>query len=413
MALGIAAGSGAAAIVAEKTAEVAATAKTTESVAASASLASKIGAVAEKAVKELPKTIRRTVEVEAVHKVAEEIDPSLADAAKAVGSLYSTASSRTIVAGMEKGAIATASDILKEDPDLSGVIQTARYAKATVAYLNSKLGEVVNKAQDGIWDSSNETNEFDSEMDNLKPDSVIEIDGRVYDTDDKGGIYKVDGYELLPNTEYVIDGVKYTTDDHARITSCEGNAQKRPEGERDNIAQVLAGGDDRKPGDQGGHILARILGGAKGIENMLAMRGTAINQSVYKRMENEISRALDEGKEVGIKADVSYNGDSQRPSKITVSYSIDGKDRVIQFDNDEGSTELLSSLEGKIEESDYNDLNQEILDAKNDGVTISVVSVKTIYNESGKAEKIIVTMRDETSEHPVNEDRVFTPKEGV
>lgn len=413
MALGIAAGSGVAAAVAEKTAETAVAAKTVEGAAASASLASKIGAVVEKAGKKLPKTILRSGEVEAAYKMAEEIDPSLADTVKAAGSLYNIASSGTIIAGVEKTALAAASEVAKDDSELSSVIQAARYAKTTVSYLNSKIGEVVNNAQEGISDSVAETDAEDLEKDCLKPNSSIEIDGRVFDTDDNGKIYKVDGYELLPNKEYIIDGVVYATNDQARIISCEGKAKKMPEGERDNIAQVLAGGEDRKPGDQGGHILARILGGAKGIENMLAMRGTAINQSVYKRMENEISRALDEGKDVGIKVDVGYKGDSQRPSKITVSYSIDGKDRVVQFDNDEGSTDLLSGLENKIEDSDYSDLNQEILDAKEDGATISIVSVKTIYDESGNAEKIIVTMRDESSEHPVNEDRVFTPKEGV
>lgn len=411
MALEIAVGSGVMAAAVEKATETAVVTKTAECAAASASLASKIGAVAEKAVKELPKTVMRTGGVEAVYKGAEEIDPSLVDTVKAVSSIYNIASSNTIAAGVGKMAIATASEVVKDDAELSTVTQTTRYAKATTAYINSKIDEVVSKAQEGIEKSI--INESDSKMDYFKPNSSIKIDGRVYDTDDKGNIYKVDGYELLPNKEYIIDGVTYTTDDQARITSCEGKTKKMPEGERDNTAQILAGGEDRKAGDQGGHILARILGGVKGIENMLAMRGNAINQSVYKRMENEISRALDNDKEVNIKVDVGYQGESQRPSKIIVSYSIDGKERVVQFDNDEGSTKLLDGLQNKIEKTDYNDLSQEILDAQEDGVTISIVSVKTIYDENGKAERIIVTMRDETVEHPVNEDRVFTPKEAA
>ncbi|MBO5632423.1 MAG: DNA/RNA non-specific endonuclease [Aeriscardovia sp.] len=247
-----------------------------------------------------------------------------------------------------------------------------------------------------------------------EPNCTYDVNGKTYETDDNGYVYKVDGYELRPDCEYTIDGVTYKTDSLGRIISCDGKAKSTPEGERDNRAQAMAGGEDRKPGDQGGHILARIFGGAKGIENMLAMRGTAINQSVYKRMENRIAEAIappPDGKNVDVHVDVEYEGDSQRPSKITVNYTIDGKETVVQYDNDEGSIDLVDSLEGKIEDEDLNDLKQEIQDANEDGANMSVVSVKTEYDENGNIEKVTVTIRDENSDHPVNEDRVFTPKE--
>lgn len=244
-----------------------------------------------------------------------------------------------------------------------------------------------------------------------EPNSKFEVNGQTYETDDNGYIYKIDGYKLVPNHEYTINGVTYRTDELGRIISCEGKAKSTPEGERDNKAQGRAGGEDRKPGDQGGHILARIFGGAKGIENMLAMRGAAINQSVYKRMEIEIAKALEDGKDVDVQVNVEYEGDSQRPSKITFKYTIDGKETVVQFDNDEGSTDLVDSLEGKIEDEDLNDLKQEINDANNDGANISVVSVKTEYDEEGNIVKVTVTIRDDNSDHPVNEDRVYTPEE--
>lgn len=401
------------AAVGEKTAETAIAAKGVKEGVAIASLASKIKAVAEESVKELPKELVKSV-AEAGTKIAEEIDSSTGDVVKgAESAAYSIANSPSVITGIGNISLDIVSEAVKDDDELGAFVKATRYAKSTISNLNAKFNAISENAKEGITESNiiEDTKEGEALTDSLKPNSTVEIGGRMYDTDDNGNVFKVDGYELLPNKEYVIDGVTYTTDDQARITSCEGMAKKMPDGERDNIAQVLAGGEDRKAGDQGGHILARVLGGAKGIENMLAMRGTAINQSVYKRMENEISRALDDGKEVGINVDIDYKGDSHRPSKITVTYSIDGKERVVQFDNDEGSRELLSSLENKIDETDYNDLNQEILDAKEDGITVSIVSVKTIYDESGEAEKIIVTMRDESSEHPVNEDRVFNLKE--
>ena len=245
-----------------------------------------------------------------------------------------------------------------------------------------------------------------------EPNSRFEINGQTYETDDNGYIYKIDGYELMPDREYTIDGVTYKTDSLGRIVSCDGNATSTPDGERDEKAQKMAGGEDRRPGDQGGHIMARIFGGAKGIENMLAMRGTAINQSVYKRMENEIGKALEAGKDVCVHVDVEYEGDSQRPSRITVTYTIDGKQTVVVFDNDEGSTDLLDGLDDKISESDLRDLKDEIQDANDDGANMSVVSVKTEYDEEGNVTRVTVTIRDENGEpHPVNEDRVYEPKE--
>lgn len=247
-----------------------------------------------------------------------------------------------------------------------------------------------------------------------EPNSKFEINGKTYETDDNGNIYKIDGCELMPNCEYTIDGVTYKTDGLGRIVSCDGNATSTPEGERDEKAQKMAGGEDRRQGDHGGHIMARIFGGAKGIENMLAMRGAAINQSVYKRMENEIEKALESGKEVHVHVEVEYEGESQRPSKITVTYTIDGKETVVMIDNDEGSTDLLDALEDKISENDYQDLKDEIQDANDDGANMSVVSVKTEYDEDGNITKVTVTIRDENGEpHPVNEERVYEPKEVV
>lgn len=222
---------------------------------------------------------------------------------------------------------------------------------------------------------------------------------------------KTDEYELKPNCEFTIDGVTYKTDEQGRIILCDGKAVATPEGERDTKAQAMAGGPDRKEGDQGGHILARIFGGAKGMENLLAMRGTAINESVYKRMENAISKEVKADRQVHFHADIAYDGDSKRPSKFVITYTVEGRETVVYFDNDEGSTDLLDILEDKIDERGYDDLKQEIQDAEDDGTEMSVVSVKEEYNKDGNVTKISVTIRDESADHPVNEDRVYIVKE--
>ena len=53
----------------------------------------------------------------------------------------------------------------------------------------------------------------------------------------------------------------------------------------------------------------------------------------YKRMENDIKDALDEGKDVTVTTDISYSGDSKRPDTITVTVTADGVKTVYKFDN--------------------------------------------------------------------------------
>ena len=140
------------------------------------------------------------------------------------------------------------------------------------------------------------------------------------------------------------------------------------------------------------------------------MRGP-LNQGPYHTMEKEIDKALSENKDVHIHVNVEYKDDSQRPSKITVRCTIDGKETVYEFDNDEGSTNLLESIEDKVETESYNDLKQEIKDANEDGANMSIISVKTEYDENGNISKVTVIMRDENSGGP-NEKRVLYSKEG-
>ena len=218
--------------------------------------------------------------------------------------------------------------------------------------------------------------------------SQYELNGNLYETDDSGQTYKKNG-KLLPNVEYTVNGNIYKTDSHGRIVSCEAKPKYTEEGPRDNEKQREAGGEERRVNDDGGHIVARILGGAEGIENLVPMRST-INRGDYKKMENEIAKAKQEGKEVTVKIELEYDGDSERPSKIKATYTIEGKTTIVEFDNEENSTELLDSLEGQISEEDYNRLKEEINDWKEDDVDVSVTSVKIEYDENGNPVKVTV-----------------------
>ena len=236
------------------------------------------------------------------------------------------------------------------------------------------------------------------DSDNLEkrePNSEYELDGDIYETDDNGNMYKKNG-ELLPNTEYTINGNTYRTDEYGNKVSCDSEPKYTDEGTRNIKEQKEVGGEERQDDDDGGHIIAKILGGAEGDENLVPMRRT-INRGDYKKMENEIAKALQDGKKVTVHIDLEYDGESQRPSKIRAEYTIGRKKTVVEFDNDENSTELLDSLEQKISDEDYYSIKEEIEDMKADGIEAAVTSVKTEYNDNGNPTKITVGVLDEST----------------
>ena len=199
---------------------------------------------------------------------------------------------------------------------------------------------------------------------------VILPDTKTYEnmtkTDDNGTIYLKDG-KLKPNTTYELNDNTYTTDDQGRIIHCEAHPEKSPENPRDINAQIHAGGEDRRPSDQGGHIIGRDLSGDGGSGNLVAM-DARINQSDYKRMENDIKASLDEGKDVTVTIDISYSGDSKRPDIITVTVITDGVKTVYKFDNnlDGGLKDEIPENGKKAVQEELNDTNGEILSIKKD-----------------------------------------------
>lgn len=266
--------------------------------------------------------------------------------------------------------------------------------------------DLASSSTDKIVDTETATNEqsakAEGEMhqepdysEKREPNSTYEFNGSTYETDDNGQTYKKNG-GILPNIEYTVNGNTYKTDENGNKVSCDSNPEYTEEGSRNMKEQKESGGEERQEDDDGGHIIARILGGAEGEENLVPMRRT-INRGDYKRMENEIAKALQEGKEVSIHIDIEYDGDSSRPSKIRAEYTIAGKKTVCEFDNVEGSTDLLDSLGDKISDEDYDRLKQTLDEMKEDGCDAAITSVKVEYDENGNPTKVTVGILDESS----------------
>lgn len=201
---------------------------------------------------------------------------------------------------------------------------------------------------------------------------------RKLERDDNGNIYCIDG-NRQPNITYELKGSYFVTDEKGRITDFHAKPERSPENPRDNDAQLRAGGEDRRPTDQGGHLVARDLNGDGGIGNLVAM-DSRINQSDYKLMENDIKSALDEGKDVVLKGKMDYPGDSQRPDRITSTVTTDGLATVYKFDNN-----LDGSLWSEIPESE-----KAMVQNKLDKTGGRISSIREEYNSEGGLEGVSV-----------------------
>lgn len=202
--------------------------------------------------------------------------------------------------------------------------------------------------------------------------SEIMIDAKM---DDNGNVYCV-GNKLLPDTTYELNGNVYTTDDKGRIIRCKATPVRTPENPRDNEAQQQVGGNDRKPNDQGGHIVGRDINGNGGIGNLIPM-DSKINQSDFKRMENDIKNALDHGEKVLTETEISYSEGSKRPDKITVTVTTDETVAIYKFDNN-----LDGSLRSEIPEN-----GKELVNRKLDKSGGEISSIKEEYDKAGNLVK--------------------------
>jgi hypothetical protein len=136
---------------------------------------------------------------------------------------------------------------------------------------------------------------------------------------------------LKPNTDYVVNGNIYKTDKLGRVETVEAEI-RLSKADRNEYQQLQAGGKDRLPDDQGGHLIASIFDGPGEAINLKAMNGS-FNQTEFRNLERTLETALQNGKKVEVKIDIIHQGDSLRPDKFIVKYTIDGVPDLLEFFN--------------------------------------------------------------------------------
>lgn len=131
-------------------------------------------------------------------------------------------------------------------------------------------------------------------------------------------------YQLKENYEYEKNGYHYETDNQGRIKEASGSLYLG-EGKRYGNHQLEAGGEDRKENDDGGHLIGSRFNGSGKIDNVVAM-DSDLNRKEYKALEDKWAKELENGNKVEVDIKTHYKGDSERPDRFRVSYTIEDQE---------------------------------------------------------------------------------------
>lgn len=139
--------------------------------------------------------------------------------------------------------------------------------------------------------------------------------------------------KLKPKVETIdSNGYVFKTDNLGRIEETTALDLNLETSKRSLYKQRKAGGEDRLPGDQGGHGIGAQFNGLGGYDNLTAMSAN-VNLSEYKKLETQWADAKKLGKNVEVKIKYLYEGDSQRPAKYDIIYKIDGETNRVMIEN--------------------------------------------------------------------------------
>ena len=130
----------------------------------------------------------------------------------------------------------------------------------------------------------------------------------------------------------VVNGYDYGIDDQGWTRIVSGTLTLNPDQGRSRGAQAGAGGADRLPSDDGGHYIARRFDGPTAAFNYFA-QDLNVNRSRYRVLEDQWATAKRSGKEVVVKIIPTFGGKSQRPSALSIKFSISGNKESVIISN--------------------------------------------------------------------------------
>jgi DNA/RNA non-specific endonuclease len=128
------------------------------------------------------------------------------------------------------------------------------------------------------------------------------------------------------------NGYDFDVDASSRTHKAAGVLRLNPGQGRSKRAQRAAGEADRLSSDQGGHFIAREFDGPKARFNHFA-QDAKFNKSEYRSLEVKWKGLIKRGHKVKVDIGARYEGQSQRPTRIDVTYYVDGEPSRTSFPN--------------------------------------------------------------------------------
>lgn len=194
------------------------------------------------------------------------------------------------------------------------VIDATTMATGAGAVGKSVVGSVVKDIRKSVDDSLDL---------NMKTISINGNQVELTNVGSKGNWDKLVNKDLKPDTAYQLDnGHTYITNAQGKVNYVEADLNKIAM-DRNSYQQNVVG-KSGEVNDQGGHLIASSLGGAGDRINLVPM-DKVLNNGTWKKMESDLAKALEQGKDVNVKIDVGYpDGGGGRPNSFTVNYTIDG-----------------------------------------------------------------------------------------
>jgi HK97 family phage portal protein len=135
-----------------------------------------------------------------------------------------------------------------------------------------------------------------------------------------------------PNRKITAGGYHFETDPRDRTVRAYGQLRIELDQRRSRSAQRNAGKPDRLPADHGGHFIAREFGGPEIRYNHFA-QNARFNISDYRTLENDWKGSLKAGKKVSVDIRSTYRGNSNRPDRIRIRFTVGGKSLIRSFPN--------------------------------------------------------------------------------
>lgn len=158
---------------------------------------------------------------------------------------------------------------------------------------------------------------------------------------------------------------EYSYDESELGKSAHGILELADEPIRDANAQRQAGGLDRRPDDDGGHLIGARFGGAPTEENLDAQNRN-LNRGAYKSEENSWAEALQEGDKVYANVDTYKREGTERPDAYmgwTITESPDGQRHWDAFSYTNESAETQDQWATELEEMpDTDDVPNAMID---------------------------------------------------